>query len=97
MTPHTLPSWASYWLYTVRIWETTDHVIMTGHCIFQKTDCGRISPYIITLKAQMYDGMLQKKQFHNDYKMWFIINAILSYIIFVFILNNNLLLRYNCS
>ena len=31
-TPHTSPSWVSYWLSIVRIWEKTDHVTMAPHC-----------------------------------------------------------------
>ena len=31
-TPHISPSWASYGLSVVRIWEKTDHVLTAPHC-----------------------------------------------------------------
>ena len=33
ITSHTLPSWASYGVFIVRIWEKFDSVIAVLHCI----------------------------------------------------------------
>ena len=35
-TPHILPSWASYGVCIVKIWEKIDCILMVPHCILEK-------------------------------------------------------------